>query len=103
MKGYPHWLNTRYDYEYVAENFEPNLWKPDWQALLDDMMQWQFVRNLDYRSEGIEDETHRIETWENDDGTPRYEQWEYKLDDHARIFQLGFTEEEVRNKLSESA
>ena len=101
MKGYPHWLNTRYDYEYVAENFEPNLWKPDWQALLDDIMQWQFVSDLASRDEGIEDATHRIEESDRGDGVIVYEQWEYKKDDHARLYRLGFTEEEVEAKLAE--
>ena len=101
MHGYPKWLNTKFDYEYVADNFPKEQWSPDWQALLDDMYQWISTGYLDYRSEGIEDETHRIEPYEREDGTTGYVQLEYKLDDHARIFQLGFTEEEVRNKLSE--
>lgn len=101
MKGYPHWLNTKDDYYYVADNFPKAQWSPDWQALLDDLMQWQYVADLASRDEGIEDATHRIETIEHDDGTVSYEQWEYKKDANARLYQLGFTEAEVRNKLNQ--
>ena len=100
MKGYPHWLNTKDDYYYVADHFEYAQWSPDWQALLDDLSQWMHVADLASRDEGIEDATHRIEEYERGDGVIVYEQWEYKKDDHARLYQLGFTEEEVRTKLN---
>ena len=102
MKGYPHWLNTKDDYYYVADHFPREQWAKDWQALLDDMMQWQYVSDLASREEGVEDATHRIEENERSDGSIGYEQWEYKKDDHARLYQLGFTEKEVRDKLSEA-
>lgn len=100
MHGYPKWLNTKEDYYYVADHFPREQWSPDWQALLEELMQWQYVSDLASREEGIEDSMHRIEAIEHDDGTVSYEQWEYKKDDHARLYQLGFTEEEVRTKLN---
>lgn len=100
MKGYPHWLNTKTDYYYVADNFPKEQWSPDWQALLDDLMQWQHVADLASRDEGVEDATHRVEEVEDADGAVIYQQWEHKKDDHARLYQLGFTEDEVRTKLN---
>ena len=102
MHGYPKWLNTKEDYIYVSEHFPREKWMPDWQALLDDLYQWMYVADLASREEGIEDATHRIETIEHDDGTVSYEQWAYKKDEFARLYQLGFTEDEVRNKLNEA-
>ena len=102
MHGYPKWLNTKEDYIYVADHFDYAQWSPDWQALLDDLYQWQYVKDLASREEGIEDATHRVEEVEDADGAVIYQQWEYKKDDHARLYQLGFTEEEVRNKLNEA-
>ena len=101
MHGYPKWLNTKADYYYVADNFPREQWSKDWQSLLDELYQWMYVSDLPSRDEGVEDATHRIEVEEHDDGTVTYEQWEYKKDDHARLYQLGFTEAEVRNKLDQ--
>ena len=101
MKGYPHWLNTRADYEYVADNFPRDLWVKDWQALLDDEKQWFFVEYLDDPAEGVTDETHRVETEDDGEGNVRYAQYEYKIDELCRMFQLGFTEEEVQAKIAE--
>ena len=100
MKGYPKTLSSREDYIYVAENFPRAQWAPDWQALLDSMRDWFFVRNLESREEGIEDATHKIETEERDDGTVVYTQYEYKVNETAKIFRIGFTEAEVRAKLA---
>lgn len=102
MKGYPHFLNTRFDYEYVADHFPREQWAKDWQSLLDELMQWQYVADLASREEGIEDATHRVEEVEDADGAVIYQQWEYKKDANARLYQLGFTEQEVRDKLNEA-
>lgn len=100
MRGYPSWLNSKEDYYYVADNFPKSQWLPDWQELLDNEKMWFFVEYLDDPSEGITDATHRVETVDDGEGGVRYAQLEYRTDPHCRMFQLGFTEAEVKNKLN---
>ena len=101
MKGYPHWLNTKDDFYYVADNFPKEQWLKDWQGLLDDEHQWFFIDYFYDPSEGITDATHRVEDEDDGEGNVRYAQYEYRVDPNCRMFQLGFTEEEVRNKLNQ--
>ena len=102
MRGYPHWLNTKDDYYYVSEHFPKEQWGKDWQILLDDEKTWQFIAYLDTPDEGVTDATHKVETEDDGEGDVRYAQYEYKIDPYCRMFQLGFTEQEVRDKLNEA-
>lgn len=104
MRGYPKTLASREDYEYVAANFPPELWRPDWQNLLDTMCDWFFDRELADKSEGIEDATHKIEQSENETGTGtvRYVQYVWRVNPTCKLFRIGFTETEVRQKLNEN-
>lgn len=46
MVGYPKSLKTKEDYEYVRNNFPKEMWKKDFQALLDSSYDWFFVEKL---------------------------------------------------------
>jgi len=99
MKGYPRHLNTRADYDFVRQNFEKSLWLPDYEALLNSYQEWFFVKHLDAESEGINDATHKVITVTpiDNDGTPTsYDQYELRTNPQARIFELGFSVEEVQ-------
>lgn len=99
MKGYPKTLASREDYEYVAANFPPELWRPDWQNLLDTMCDWFFVRELTDLSEGVTDDTHKVEVNEDETGAKTYTQYEWRVNPTCKLFRIGFTEQEVRDKL----
>lgn len=102
MKGFPKYLNTKYDYEYVKEYFLEDQWKPAWQALLDTRMNWLNTAMLDLSDPGITDETHRVvEIRDNNDVVTQKYQQEYILDPNCKLLRLGFTVEEIQNALSE--
>ena len=101
MKGLPKHLNTKEDYYYVKNNFNDEYWKPQWQLLLDSRFDWFFVKKLEDKEEGVEDDTHKI-IEENNMGEEEnitYSQYEYKENPNAKIFMLGFTVEEVEQTL----
>ena len=88
MVGSPKYLNTRFDYEYVKDNFDN--WREYWQELYDSRMIWQAV-------EGpvTPDDTHRIIPSQDEDGNPTPIYQELTLDAHCKLLRLGFTESEV--------
>lgn len=47
-------LNTRKDYEYLKQNFPESVWRPKFQALLDDRMQWVNKGKLANKADGVE-------------------------------------------------
>lgn len=96
MKGYPAILNTRQDYEYVRLNFPKEMWKKDFQALLDIVHEWFFVKFLSENEQGIEDETHKIEV---DKETGVRSQYAYIFSSNCKLIQLGYTPEEVEGFL----
>jgi hypothetical protein len=103
MRGFPKYLNTKTDYEYVKATFPPEQWRPRFQALLDERFAWLPVGPLADGQPGVEDETHRVlvnpaETGQN---VPVRVQEEYREDPNATIFRLGFTVEEVTQILEE--
>jgi len=102
MIGFPKWLNTKEDYAYVKDNFSPEQWKPVFRELLDERMQWLNTGLLQNESDGITDETHKVVGGDADmpGTTPQYYQYEYMEDSNCRLFQLGFTVEEVEGYLS---
>lgn len=103
MQGYPKHLNTKADYLYVKEHFSKEMWEKDWQALLDSRKNWFFVKDLADKASGIEDDTHKIvENKSMGDGEEKitYAQYEFKEDENATIYRLGFTVEEVEAALN---
>lgn len=100
MVDYPKHLNTRKDYLYVKENFPREQWEGDFQALLDSCKDWFYVGTLKSAKAGVNDDTHMVVDETLEDGTTSYSQYELKENPNARIFQLGFTVEEVEGLLA---
>ena len=100
MQGYPQWLNTKEDYEYVKTNFPPEQWQPSWQALLDNLNAWLPTGPLSDPSQGVTDDTHQVVNWGGNGSPDQWMQLELMQDPNCRLFQLGFTVEEVENALS---
>jgi hypothetical protein len=90
MVGNPKYLNTKYDYEYVRENFDN--WREYWQELYDSRIIWQ---NVELVGDGIEDDTHRIVQSQDEVGNPVTIQQELQVDLNAKLFRIGLTEGEV--------
>lgn len=98
MNGYPKTLNSREDYEYVRTNFPKSEWEQDYQDLLNTVYEWYNMGEVE--GEGITDETHRVEEEQREDSeTVICTQWEYRKNPDAKIFRLGFTEDEVKEIL----
>jgi hypothetical protein len=94
MRGLPKHLNTKQDYLFLKDNYAEEYWKPVFQNLLDTRYEWFAIDEEDY----IEDENHRAIIDEEND---RIDYFEYRENENARIYQLGFTVEEVGEILNE--
>lgn len=73
------------------------------QSLLDSRFTWQWVKDLAKDEAGIEDDMHKIlpEIDEGEDGLQRNRmQFALKQYQHAEIFRLGFTVDEVEQLIS---
>ena len=90
MIGNPKYLNTRFDYEYVKDNFDN--WRDYWQELYDSRMIWA---NVELVGEGTEDDTHRLIQSQDMEGNQITIQQQYRVDQNAKLFRIGFTEGEV--------
>ncbi len=90
MRDFPKWLNTKQDYLNCL-NLYPDETKKSLQVLLDSRFNWFQTAILADNEQGITDETHKIVEFENERS-----QYELLEDSNARIFQLGFTVEEVQ-------
>ena len=95
MIGNPKYLNTRFDYEYVKDNFDT--WREYWQELYDSRMIWN---NYPIEGDGITDDTHRVIQSQDMEGNPLAIQQVLEVDVNARLFRIGFTEEEVEEVLN---
>ena len=100
MKGKPKHLNTQKDYEYLRANFPPEVWRPAFQALLDDRFQNFCVGSLSDGEVGVIDATHSVVEEHGMNGVVRY-QYETREYEDAAIFVLGFTVAEVQVALNE--
>jgi hypothetical protein len=100
MKGFPKHLNVKQDYLNIMGMFPKSVWGKHFQNLLEDRNRWVNLGLLPEGDEGVIDDTHRISEAKNDKGevTQRY-QLEWKEDQTAKIFRLGFTVEEVQSIL----
>ena len=96
MKGYPNFLNTKEDYEYARAYFPKEKWVKDFKHLLSTMSHWYFVSKLNKKSDGYEDETHKIVEIPDSDNKISYAQYELRVNPECKLFKLGYTEKEVR-------
>ena len=98
MVGYPKFLNTKEDYEFVRANFPKEEWESDFKALLNERYEWFNLGEIE--GEGVTDDTHKVVEDKRDDETVVRYQYEYKENENARIYRLGYTVEEVENILN---
>lgn len=105
MKGKPKFLNTKQDYlNFLAMGAAENVTDADKKQALEDLLvgikEWFAVGNVE-KDAGITDDTHKVVTNEDTTtGNVTYTQYELKKNEGARIFQLGFTVEEVQSLLA---
>ena len=99
MMGFPRVLTTRFDYDYIRANFQPNEWRPAFQKLLDGEYIWQMIGELAAGDAGITDETHRVETSERDGIVSCY-QFVYTVDLSCAMLRAGLTHDEVMKMLA---
>lgn len=92
MKGLPKYLNTKEDYLYVKDNFDKSYWEPYFQNLLDTRYDWFAISEDEY----IEDDNHKKVV---DEQEGRIDYFEYRENENALIYRLGFTVEEVEDIL----
>lgn len=106
MRGTPKHLNTKEDY-YILRDMnidQPEVWRPHWQALLDEQHDWFCVGTLPDKESGITDDTHKVVESEGMGGdTVTYSQYEWQRNPHCTLLRLGFTVEEVENVLAEKS
>ena len=95
MVGYPKFLNTKEDYEYVRNNFPKNEWEKDFKALLDGEKDWFNVGETD---NGIIDDTHKVI---KDEQTGKTYQYELQVNPNCKMHRIGYTREEVEKALNE--
>lgn len=100
MKGYPKSLNSKADYLYVISNFPKEQWETDVKSLLESESDWFFDHDLSSKEEGITDDTHKVVENEGMTGQVTYSQYVWKSNPKAKIYELGFTKEEIENYLA---
>lgn len=97
MRGFPKHLNSRADYEYIRQNFPIEKWKPEWDALLDNLQEWYCTGKLNSVDAGVTDDTHRVVTIAGQGGkNDTYWQHELRRNDSAKLYRLALPEEYVR-------
>ena len=96
MRGPAKHLATKFDYNYVKDNFDN--WKDYWQELYDSRFMWSDCALI---GAGIEDATHRLIESQDEQGNPITIQQELQVDPNAKLFRIGFTEGEVAAAIAE--
>lgn len=100
MRGYPKFLNSKADYEYVRLNFPKSEWEADFNALLDSQYEWFNKGKIEGKEAGTEDATHKVVESDNN-GTVEYHQYELQYNPDCRLMQLGYTAKEVEGYLNQ--
>lgn len=96
MRDYPKHLNTKADYLYVMENFPKEKWEADFKNLLVGLKDWFNLGKIEDGSDGITDDTHKVEV---DEQTGDKYQFELKDNPNCLLNRIGFTESEVKGYL----
>ena len=91
MVGFPKFLNTKNDYEYIRKNFPDEEWEPVYQNLLDTMYAWFNVGVI--LDDGITGDSHKVVI--DEQNNKRY-QYEKRIDENCKLLKIGYTEEEVK-------
>ena len=102
MRDFPKWLNTKQDYLNCL-NLYPDETKKSLQELLDSRFSWFPVRELTEGETVAESNTYKVvESKDEETQETKRVLYELKEDEHARLFLLGFTVEEVNGLINNS-
>lgn len=96
---YPRILATKSDYEFVRQNFPKDLWEKDFNNLLETQYNWFFTKVLEDNEEIEQNFVQKIVI---DPQTGVRSLYIWKQDPNCKLLQLGYTEQEVINILSEN-
>lgn len=104
MRGFPQFFATKQDYMNCLGMY-PEETKKALRRLFADRFNWTVTKELSDKDKGKEDETHHVEEQEriNEKTGERetfFVQLVKKEDKNARVFQLGFTVEEIEKLIS---
>ena len=104
MRGFPQFFATKQDYMNCLTMF-PEETKRALRRLAADRFNWTIAKELSDKDKGKEDETHHVEEQERmNEETGKKETFFVQLvkkeDKNARVFQLGFTVEEIEKLIS---
>ena len=95
MRGYPKTLQTREDYEYVLANFTKDQYLQDFKDLLISRFDYIYQHNMADDEVVSDDIPHKILSQTDEKGN-YVRQLYYRVEvPTAKIFQLGYTVEEV--------
>ena len=104
IKGYPKYLATKEDYEYVKKHFPKEQWKVSYQSLLDDSEKWFREEQLARTEDGINNAINMVRSEreeENGQETTKYYQYKFRLDPNCKLLRLGMKVEDIKNALKE--
>ncbi len=96
MVGFPKWLNSRADVEYVVANFPKEQWRELLEAMLEEQQAWFNVGIVPDGETGVTDATHKVVINPAHDGAPekRY-QFELKYNPGCALARLGISAQEI--------
>ena len=97
MQGFQTHLNSKFDYEYIRENFPKEKWLPFFEELLNKQKVWVYTKTLADNEAGITDETHKVVENEDMDKTIIKYQYEFITDENSQMIKLGYTKEEIED------
>lgn len=96
---YPRILQTKSDYEFVRKNFPKEKWEKSFTNLLDTTHDWFFVRKLSAEeATPAQSITQKIVV---DAETGERSVYEWQLNPHCKLLQIGYTEDEVLSILNQ--
>lgn len=102
MRGFPKNLNTKEDYLYIKEHFSAEEWKPHFQALLDTLKDYFFVKTLGEEEAAPEGEQYKVVDVDAQGDTPAHKDlYELRENPSCKLRQLGFTKTEVQTILTD--
>lgn len=102
MRGYPKFINSKSDYEYVLKHFPKYKSELDFQKLVEDYTKWTKVEKLAKEEDGLIDKIHKIVEEENESKEKVYYQYEFKVDPNCKMVRLRFTLQEVEKIIQEA-
>jgi len=89
VRGYPKFLNSKADYEYVKGHFPKYKWLPDFEKLIDDNKKWMKEDQLIKKEDGVIDKESKVIEEENENKEKVYCQYKFKEDPNCKINRLG--------------